>query len=193
MTVPQAVVPPAPLASLPAALAIRPMLLSDLEAVIQIELNALPTPWSIKGYEHELTQNKLATYQVLTRTMASGATFLLAYVGHWIIAGEAHISIITTDVQWRRRGLGELMLLSMLYVAIGQSAEMATLEVRESNHAAQSLYRKYQFEQVGIRRNYYKDTREDGLIMTVDALDTAYKQFLDKKREHLLKRLNQLD
>jgi len=45
------------------------------------------------------------------------------------------------------------------------------LEVRESNQAAQKLYRKFGFESVGLRRGYYQDTHEDGILMTLASLD----------------------
>ena len=79
--------------------------------------------------------------------------------------------------QWRRRRLGELLLLGTLFVALSQQATLVTLEVRRSNTIAQSLYSKYRFEKAGVRKGYYRDTGEDGLIMTVQPLDREYQRF----------------
>jgi ribosomal-protein-alanine N-acetyltransferase len=163
---------------------------ADLKTIMQIEQRSLPTPWSEAGYIHELTQNPLAVYQVVTQQTDQGPT-ICAYGGHWLLVDEAHISIIATDPPFRRRGLGALLLSSMLYIALKQNAQLATLEVRRSNVSAQALYRKYGFEQVGVRLNYYKDTHEDGLIMTAEPLDNAYASLLEQRRLTLLAQLQQ--
>jgi len=61
----------------------------------------------------------------------------------------------------------------MLDRAIELEANMATLEVRVSNVTAQSLYQKYGFRQVGLRRRYYRDSDEDALIMSTERLTSA--------------------
>lgn len=182
---PSVPVPPFELAALPNGLAIRPMLVSDLDAVMVIEQQSLTSPWAIAGYRYELRNNDLATYQVLQRS-DSAETHLLGYVGHWIVAGECHVSIIAVAPQWRGRRLGELLLLSNLFVALSQNAMMITLEVRRSNTVAQSLYRKYRLERVGVRKGYYRDTGEDGLIMTLEPLDADYRVFLQAQRDELM-------
>jgi ribosomal-protein-alanine N-acetyltransferase len=157
--------------------AIRPMQVADIDAVMAVERRAFATPWQAAGYQHELTQNDVAFYQILL-DMTPPVSRLVGYAGYWLLAGEAHISTIAVDPPWRRRGLGDALLISQLQRATAQGAFMATLEVREHNIVAQRLYEKYQFEHVGRRKRYYKDTGEDALIMTVAALDEAYRQFL---------------
>ena len=88
-----------------------------------------------------------------------------------MIADEAHISTLAVAPAWRKRGLGELLLWSMLKQAASMGAFEATLEVRVSNHAAQNLYLKYGFERVDRRRHYYQDNGEDAWIMTVSDFD----------------------
>jgi ribosomal-protein-alanine N-acetyltransferase len=83
---------------------------------------------------------------------------------------EAHITTFAVDPRWRRRGVGEWMLLGLLDRAIQRHAREATLEVRLSNMPARRLYEKYGFRPVGIRPRYYSDNGEDALIMTTDAL-----------------------
>jgi ribosomal-protein-alanine N-acetyltransferase len=83
--------------------------------------------------------------------------------------------------------LGELLLLGLLDEARRLRARLATLEVRVSNSAAQALYAKYGFEQVGRRKGYYSDNREDALIMTTPELASPdYQALLQARRSELL-------
>jgi ribosomal-protein-alanine N-acetyltransferase len=86
---------------------------------------------------------------------------------------EAHVTTFAVDRRWRRRGVGERLLLALLDLAVARRAREATLEVRLSNMPARRLYEKYGFRPVGIRPRYYSDNGEDALIMTSGALDSA--------------------
>jgi ribosomal-protein-alanine N-acetyltransferase len=77
----------------------------------------------------------------------------------------------------------------MLTTCSKHPVSLVTLEVRTSNQTAQNLYHKYQFEMVGQRRRYYRDTGEDALIMTLATLDAPYYQFLNQQQKNLLTRL----
>ncbi len=140
---------------------IRSMHLADLPEVRAIEQLSLPTPTKVGTYEYELTQNELAHYQVL---VVNGRD-IIGYSGYWLIADEVHISIIAIHPDWRRRGLGELLLLNMLAITKPKAVTLATLEVRASNTAAQNLYHKYNFHIVNQRSRYYRDG-ESALVMT---------------------------
>jgi ribosomal-protein-alanine N-acetyltransferase len=98
---------------------------------------------------------------------------IFGYGGFWLMAGEAHISTIAVRPEWRRRGIGELLLVAMLERAVELGADLATLEVRVSNVAAQGLYEKYGFAKVGLHFRYYSDRGEDALIMTAKRLTSA--------------------
>jgi [ribosomal protein S18]-alanine N-acetyltransferase len=170
---------------------LRPLRLSDIEAVQTIERAAFPTPWKASAYTYELTQNQLATYHALTARTGDQPAQLIGYSGYWMMAGEAHISTIAVQTEWRGRGLGELLLLNMLFLAAHNEADLATLEVRPSNTVAQALYRKYRLNPVGERPRYYRDNGESALLMTVEPLDKAYRAFLREMREELYARLSQ--
>lgn len=161
------------------------MIMADLTAVAAIDRLSFPTPARPGLYEHEISDNTLAYYQVLC-----AGDDVIGYAGYWLIGDEVHISTIAVHPEWRSQGLGELLLLNMLTLAYAHPANIVTLEVRHTNLNAQQLYLKYQFEIVGHRRRYYRDTNEDALIMTAPPLDAAYYQFLDRQRERLLGRLN---
>jgi ribosomal-protein-alanine N-acetyltransferase len=163
------------------------MQVSDLRQVMAIERTAFPSPWPVSAYHHELTHNDLSTYLVLRqretaraahlrplvgrRRRRAAALPLLGYGGFWMIVDEAHISTLAIHPEWRGRGLGELMLVALIETALLRGAAVATLEVRVSNEVAQGLYRKHAFAQVGRRKGYYTDNREDALIMTTPRLD----------------------
>lgn len=143
------------------------MTITDIPAVLAVEQASFPTPASEQLYRHELTGNPLAHYQVLLED-AGHAEEVVGYAGFWLIAGEVHISTIAVRPDRRRRGLGEWLLLNLLLLACDLAPLLVTLEVRRSNRVARNLYAKYRFEEVGVRRGYYRDTGEDALLLTVD-------------------------
>ena len=109
---------------------------------------------------------------------------LLGFVGLWFMAGEAHITAIAVEEESRGKGLGELLLIGSIELAMSQQAREMSLEARVSNHVAQSLYEKYGFEKVGIRKGYYTDNREDAVIMTTQPISNpAYQEKLRGLRE----------
>jgi ribosomal-protein-alanine N-acetyltransferase len=191
---------------------VEPMRLRDIKEVMKIEYASFPSPWSARAYRYELLENDLSHYFVVRqRQMAGPRSGLLAkarhslgagiqspvlgYGGFWMMAGEAHISTIAVQPAWRRRGIGELLLVAMLDRAIELGAEIATLEVRVSNIAAQNLYHKYGFEQVGLRRRYYRDNDEDALIMSTERLtsftfQSRFQQLKQALRKKLIKGLD---
>ena len=98
---------------------------------------------------------------------------ILGFAGFWIMADEAHITTIASRKAYRRQGIGELLLLSIIERASKLRAHIVTLEVRASNIAAQSLYYKYGFDQVGVRRGYYMDNKEDAIIMSTKDISSS--------------------
>jgi ribosomal-protein-alanine N-acetyltransferase len=169
---------------------IEPMSVGDLRQVMAIERTAFSSPWPASAYQHELTQNDLSTYLVLRQQEArpkpglrrlvgrrlgrAADGPLLGYGGFWMIVDEAHISTLAVHPEWRGRGLGELLLVALIEAAVQRGARVATLEVRVSNVVAQALYGKHAFAQVGRRKAYYTDNREDALIMTTPRLDEPH-------------------
>jgi [ribosomal protein S18]-alanine N-acetyltransferase len=150
----------------PVRLAIEPMRVADLPAVHDIERRSFSTPWPPHAYRTEIETNRLATYLVVR-----AGRVVVGYAGMWLMVDEAHITTFAVDPPWRRRRIGERLLLAMLDLAISRHAREATLEVRLSNVPARRLYEKYGFRPVGLRPNYYSDNGEDALIMTTDQLE----------------------
>jgi [ribosomal protein S18]-alanine N-acetyltransferase len=149
-----------------------PMILADVEAVGVLEPLCFPAPWPASTYRHELRFNRLGFYWVIRPEQGATDSLppLLAYGGYWLMKPEMHIVTVASHPEWRRRGLAEWLLLEMLAQARSQGAEEATLEVRATNRNAQALYYKLGFQQVGLRKRYYRDNGEDALLLTLDQL-----------------------
>ena len=152
----------------PVRIRVEPMAIADLPSVHAIERASFFVPWPDDAYRNELSTNRLATYVV-----ARADDEIVGFGGLWVMVDEAHITTFAVDPRWRRRGIGEWMLLALLDRAVERRAREATLEVRLSNMPARRLYEKYGFRPVGIRPRYYSDNGEDALIMTTDALASA--------------------
>lgn len=152
---------------LPAPYRLRPMVVADIPAVMVIDRASFPTPAPEQMFVNELTDNRLAHYQVLVRDEAAGE-IILGFAGFWLIAGEVHISTIAVAPAERGHGRGEWLLMNLLLLACELQPLLVTLEVRRSNTVAQALYARYRFVEVGVRRRYYRDTSEDALLLTVD-------------------------
>jgi ribosomal-protein-alanine N-acetyltransferase len=173
----------------------RPMTEADISQVADIEGQSFPTTWPRTAYRRELA-NRLARYSVLidrTRKLSPSAEdtqrrsfmgflrrkpareetsdFIVGYVGVWLMVDQAHIVAIAVREEYRRRGLGELLLAESIDLAIANGQESMTLEVRRTNDSAQALYEKYKFLKVGVRKRYYTDNHEDALIMTTPPIN----------------------
>jgi [ribosomal protein S18]-alanine N-acetyltransferase len=161
------------------------MRVADLSTVMAIENQVFPAPWPPDAYVDELTRNELSHCYVL----ATAAGALIGYGCFWLLVDEAHISTLAVATDWRRRGLGELLVIHLIEEAIRLDAAIITLEVRVSNHVAQSLYAKYGLTVVGRRKRYYADNREDALIMSTTPINAAYQAMLAGRETALLERL----
>jgi ribosomal-protein-alanine N-acetyltransferase len=114
---------------------------------------------------------------------AERSELITGFVGVWVMPEEAHIVTIATRENHRRRGIGEMLLISAIQLAQRLGQPLVTLEVRVSNEAAIALYRKYGFDEVGRRPRYYSDNREDALILTANAvISREYRGKLDQLR-----------
>jgi ribosomal-protein-alanine N-acetyltransferase len=115
---------------------------------------------------------------------------IIGFAGLWLMVDEAHITTIAMHPDYRRLGLGEFMLASLIDIAYEIGAKWVTLEVRVSNYAAQNLYRKYGFHEAGLRHRYYSDNQEDALIMWTDEINSpSYKRKFSELKAALYKKL----
>lgn len=181
---------------------IEPMRLEDVPTVGAIERLVFSRPWPMDAYNYELLENPQSHYLVARlkgrqrpparrglaaklRQAIVGAELdetLLGYGGLWLMVDEAHISTLAVRVEWQGRGIGELLLASLIEKAMELQAALVTLEVRVSNYRAQNLYKKYGFHQAGIRYRYYSDNNENAFIMTTEAIASPAYQALFRER-----------
>ncbi len=97
-----------------------------------------------------------------------GTEYVVGFCGIWMMVDEAHITTIAVRNEYLGRGIGELLLIVLIGLVAELKAHLITLEVRQSNTVAQKLYEKYGFDQVGVRRGYYSDNHEDGLLLSTE-------------------------
>jgi [ribosomal protein S18]-alanine N-acetyltransferase len=134
----------------------------DIDQVLEIEHASFTTPWSREAFYNELNMNKFAIYIVLEIDKK-----VVGYCGVWIVVDEAHVTNIAILPDYRGKKLGDALMQNLFEVAKTMGAKSMTLEVRVTNYIAQSLYRKFGFQNGGLRKNYYTDNHEDALVMWV--------------------------
>lgn len=157
---------------IPSGMVIREMRPSDLDSVLDLEVEIFPSPWTDDMFVHELNKGASALYLVAER----GAR-LLGYIGAQLFGNEVHITNMAVDPELRRQGLGSALLINLVRRGAAQGARWLTLEVREANHEARTFYRLFSFDEVGIRRGYYADSGEDAIIMVTG--DIRHQDFRD--------------
>ncbi len=155
---------------------VRRMTMKDLDAVHQIEADSFSSPWSRGAFEDELTENKCARYLV-----AEAGGEIVAYAGCWMVLDECHITNIAVRRDKRGTGYGRLITQALIQYAANLGASYVTLEVRRTNHTAQSLYRSLNFVQVGCRKRYYEDNGEDAILMACQTLPPVDPEFSEEE------------
>lgn len=158
---------------------IRRMTLDDLDAVAAIEAATFPTPWSRDSFRQELERNVAARYLV-----AEMEGQVIGYAGAWIILDESHITNIAIEESRRGLGYGRVLTTALMQYLSNLGAAYATLEVRRSNLRAQNLYKSLGFVELGVRKRYYEDNREDALIMVCDHMPAADPNFEENETVH---------
>lgn len=140
---------------------ILPMQKSQIDDVLKIEEQAYGEHhWSKDSFYGELS-NELAHYYCAFDLDGN----LIGYAGSWQVLDEAHITTIAVKPEFKRKKIGEALLIKILSDCYKNEIKYITLEVRVSNIAAISLYEKYGFKSLGTRKGYYQNNSEDALIM----------------------------
>jgi ribosomal-protein-alanine N-acetyltransferase len=197
------------------------MRVRDIPEVVQIERDSFSMTWPANSYKRELEQNRMARYvvaryepgpgeQPATRLLEPRRPFPLSllpfagerppvddlppvvgYGGLWLMVDEAHVTSIAVRPDFRGRGLGELVMLTLFEIAVRLGARWVTLEVRVSNQVARRLYTKLGFREAGIRPRYYTDNNEDAVIMWSEELrSAAFRERFTREKEALAAKLD---
>lgn len=143
-----------------APIRLRPMQESDLDAVMAIETDIYPFPWT-RGIMRDCLRVGYCCWLAVQEEQVVG--YCIMSIG----AGESHLLNICVHRDWQRQGIASQLLKHMLQLAKRHGAEVCLLEVRPSNISAIEMYEKFGFSEVGVRKSYYpaEHGREDALIL----------------------------
>ncbi len=144
---------------------IRKMTLEDIRVVVQLDQLSFSLPWPERSFRFELNDNPASRCWV-----AELDGRVVGMVVGWLLVDEMHIATIATHPDYRRQGIASSLLTHILLQSIDEGAQSSFLEVRESNHSAQEMYRKFGYENAGRRKRYYRDNDEDAILMYLKSL-----------------------
>ncbi len=140
------------------------MVYEDLEEVCALENLCFTTPWTVTSFQYEITNNDALLKVAVADNVIAGFICIRSMLD------ITHILDIAVEPGKRRRGIGSRLLQNSIDALkkLRPDIKHITLEVRESNHEAISLYERSGFKKTGIRRNYFRNPPEDGIIMGLD-------------------------
>lgn len=139
-----------------------PMQESDLDAVMRVEQESYPFPWTRGNFVDSMRTG----YQA--RVLRSTSGELLGYFLMMCVVDEAHLLNITVAASLHGKGIGRWLLDQACREAKERGMHSMLLEVRPSNQRALHIYQRYGFVQIGLRRQYYpaaNNGREDAIVM----------------------------
>jgi ribosomal-protein-alanine N-acetyltransferase len=138
---------------------IRQMDTNDIDRIMEIEKKSFVAPWSKKMFE-ETIFSPISKGLVIERN-----DLIIGYTVFYTVDVEAHIMNLAVNPAERKQGYAQLLLDHALNFFKGKDISECYLEVREHNRDAQRLYKRFGFEVIGRRKNYYPETGEDALVM----------------------------
>ena len=127
--------------------------------IAELEKICFSDPWSERSIASEL-DNKLAFWLVATE-----GENVAGYIGSQTVMDETDMMNVAVHPDFRRRGIAEALVNGLVDGLKTQGSHCLTLEVRASNAPAIALYEKLGFSEIGRRKNYYRNPREDALIL----------------------------
>ncbi len=145
-------------------LVVRPMILDDLDEVMDIERLSFLSPWTPDLFVNEFSNPRSVKRIVQDRD----SDRLLAYMVYWVVLDEAHLMNIAVRPSLKGRGIGSLLMEKMVEECRERRCKHVSLEVRENNFPAIDLYLRSGFRPVGRRANYYLDEGKDAILMDLD-------------------------
>ena len=135
------------------------MSLQHVAQVAELEKLCFSDPWSEKSIVSEL-ENELSLWLV-----AVDGDAVAGYVGSQTVLGETDMMNVAVCPDYRRQGIAEGLILALIADLKARESHCLTLEVRDSNASARALYEKLGFSEIGRRKNYYRNPKEDALIL----------------------------
>ncbi len=156
------------------ALTTETMRRRHLRRVLEIEDQVYPKPWTHRTFVSELQHMKNGDRYYL---VAYVGDTMVGYGGLMFSGDDAHVTNIAVDPSWQGRGVATEIMLDLALLSHDRGCEAMTLEVRDSNVAAQQLYRRFGFVPAGVRRRYYEN-KDDAIIMWAHGVNTP--EFLER-------------
>ena len=139
---------------------IRAMEEKDIPQVEEIEKKIFSLPWSEKSF-HDACSDENNIYLV-----CEDEGTIAGYCGLWTVFGEGNITNMAVHPDYRKKGIGMMLMEEMEKRGIQKKVDVFFLEVRESNDAARRLYEKMKYKQIGIRKRFYERPVEDAIVMS---------------------------
>lgn len=139
---------------------IKEMIEENIPQIAEIEKASFSKPWS----EKSITESFLSQSNIFFVAEINGK--IVGYIGMTLSIDEGYILNVAVLPQYRKQGVGRKLVESLISFGENNKLVFITLEVRESNIPAISLYTQYGFSQVGKRKNYYSNPSEDALLLT---------------------------
>lgn len=138
---------------------ILPVNETHVAPIAELEKICFSDPWSESSIAGELT-NPLSCWLV-----AVEGEKVAGYIGSQTVMGETDMMNVAVDPDFRRRGVAQTLILALVDALKARGSHWLMLEVRQSNAPARALYEKLGFAEVGRRKNYYRNPKEDALIL----------------------------
>jgi ribosomal-protein-alanine acetyltransferase len=161
---------------------IKPMRIRHIPEILKIESRVFALPWSEDMFRFELSRMGVSRlYVALLRNRVVG------YEMAWFLEDEVHLINIAVAPEYQHRKIGSRLLEHLIAEATRAGAGSITLEVRKSNRRAQTFYRAFHFEYIGVRDNYYSDNQEDAILLMLD-LEAYARLAASGTRKHGLRR-----
>jgi ribosomal-protein-alanine N-acetyltransferase len=154
---------------------------THLGAVMEIERGAFISPWSRNLFCHELSTH--ISHSFVAIAWEADIQNVAGYMCSWIILEQCNILKFACHPQYRRRGVGRLLLRHGLQDAWRMGARIASLEVRPSNTGAFLFYAACGFVPAGVRKGYYQETREDAVIMEMELAEHSEPRSVSRQEE----------
>ena len=151
---------------------LRRMEETDLVQVLELERAAYPSPWSERVFLAEIrgadTSYPLVAVPQTATKLEEMEEPIAGFVCCWIVRDLMQINNLAVSEEFRRLGLGRELLSAVLEKGRNKGVTSCYLDVRASNNPARTLYLSFGFYEIGLRKGYYLDTKEDAISMRLD-------------------------
>lgn len=133
---------------------------TDLPIVLELEEQLFTSTWKMDDFLYEMNENPFSQMFVWEEDSE-----IVGYMGIWIIFEQAQLTNLAVNKKYQGKGYGRKLLEMGISLCQEAGCEIMTLEVRQSNVVAKSLYQSCGFEKVSVKKDYYQDNHEDADVM----------------------------